>query len=442
VPNRAYDFDIKVAGEPLSETAKRHLSSLAYEENLERTAWLEFTVRASESYSVERFHQVESSRASWLWDKPSKEPEGARTLKLGQPVEFRLGLLNALTLVFTGEIISIAPEFPHEDPSSLRITAYDKSYKLKRKPEPTMFSPEDHPNYESIVRHIINKHGLKLKAGKLERRVAASEEKAEPSMVEQIMETVEGVTEKAYGAVADLLGFKLTDDQCIVQIDKTDWEILSEIAKQVNFNLFVKYDYLFLIPDSQLNSEGFHGLMDPDRPFTKLNMIYRPIPAQLDVAGNVVLRDFQPEIGSEGQREQVEIISWDVFDKEGQKVATEKLPDATKKSQNYTVVTVKTHAIETLRIPGTARNKGQAITLVRAELERRAARLVEGNGVLANGNPHIRMGQRHNVVLQDLQPFGKQFSGEYLISAVRHEIDSEGICRTSFDVRKDGLTPV
>jgi len=171
-----------------------------------------------------------------------------------------------------------------------------------------------------------------------------------------------------------------------------------------------------------------------------LRLVYYPTTDDLGDENTAILQTFDPEVGSDDQRVSVEVVSWDSINKKGERFGKASLSQLDHKDEGYTEITVKSQAIETLSIRKAVSTKPAATREARQELARRAARLVKGEGVLANGNPFIRMGQTHEIVLRDLGPIGKQFSGEYLITAVRHEIDEEGMCRTSFDVRRDGLT--
>ena len=98
MPDRAYDFSIKIGGLDIGDTAKRHIVSLTYEENLEETAQLEFALRSSEFFVF-----------------------AGLDLRLGTKVELHMGLIGDLVRVFEGEIAKLSPVFPEDDSSHLKI---------------------------------------------------------------------------------------------------------------------------------------------------------------------------------------------------------------------------------------------------------------------------------------------------------------------------------
>jgi phage protein D/phage baseplate assembly protein gpV len=61
-------------------------------------------------------------------------------IDLGKTVEVHLGYGNDLEPAFLGEIASVEPVFPQDGPSTIRITGYDKSYRMRRaQPAPTTY---------------------------------------------------------------------------------------------------------------------------------------------------------------------------------------------------------------------------------------------------------------------------------------------------------------
>ena len=61
-------------------------------------------------------------------------------LDIGKTVEIHLGYGNDLRPAFLGEVTSVAPSFPQDGPSTIQVTGYDKSYRLRRnQPKPTTY---------------------------------------------------------------------------------------------------------------------------------------------------------------------------------------------------------------------------------------------------------------------------------------------------------------
>ena len=197
--------------------------------------------------------------------------------------------------------------------------------------------------------------------------------------------------------------------------------------------------------DDYLAGAEYHAKMDKDHPHKQLTLIFNATRKDLDAIDTRPLATFRPQVGSAEQREKVEIIGWTPSGSSGETKARTALDGG--KDQVYTDIKVRTQTTETVRIhgvrlPSNVEAQWQARALVEAELDRRARNLVRGDAVLATGEPYLRVGQRHIVQVNDLRPFGAKFSGEYTITAVRHEIDEQGVCRTEFDVRRPEVTKV
>jgi len=371
MPDKAPDFGIICNGVEITDLVKSHLGSLVYDESLEATAKLEFGIRESEAFSL--------------------DPED---FKLGTSVELYMGYTDGVSKIFEGEIGKVSPEFPLEDPSVLKVIAYDQSYKLKRVSPPKIYKG---PDLKAIAEEISKKHGLKIVV--------------DPP-----------------GPLSD---FSLEDDQSIEQIDETDWEILDRLAQVGNYKLFVKFDTLYLVQKKYLVSNQSE----------KFRLIYRPTEEELQDFYARPLLEFFPEIASDQQRLKVEVISWAAIDSRGKKYGKMSLSEAETKGEAYTEVKVKTEVIETMRIVGkAARTTGQAKMIAQGELQRRADGLIKGMAVIM-GNPLVQMGQEHELVLRDLGKFSDQYSGDFFLTGVRHQLDLKGYL-TFFDVRRTGLTSV
>ena len=415
MPDKAYDFDLTIDGIPLSDIGKAHLALAEYEENLEETSQFEFTVVPSEQYSLKEIN-----------------------IALRSSVIFKLGQWNELVQLFSGDITQIIPEFPANAPSRLRVICSDLSYRFKRVPVNNIWTGV---TLKSIATELCAKHGLKLElhpGGSLKGTKLHddySDEQEDESLLDSLIKS-------AYSLLMD---YKLQDDESVKQIDQTDWEILDILSKRGNYNLFVNGRTVFMVDDNFLSSNEFSNMICPDYALPRLKMVYRPTQDDLSDAGAVVLQGFSPEVGTHGQRSSVEVREWASVGEKGEKFGTADLAHEPSSGENYTEIVVQSETIETLRIYGeAAKTSVHAKSLAQAELRRRAARLVEGAGTLANGFPLLRMGQKQTIQVNDIymSPWGEKFTGEYIISAVRHVIDSQGMCTSSFDIRRDGLSKV
>jgi phage protein D/phage baseplate assembly protein gpV len=79
-------------------------------------------------------------------------------LDLGKTVEIHLGYGNHLRPAILGEIAAIEPSFPQDGPPTIRVSGYDKSYKMRRaQPEPTEYV---RMNDSAIAARIAVENGL------------------------------------------------------------------------------------------------------------------------------------------------------------------------------------------------------------------------------------------------------------------------------------------
>ena len=114
-PFYAPRFDIRISGLTLAADVTSQVLSLAVETDLDLAGSFSITLRNPDNQLLD----------SALFD-------------LGKTVEIHLGYGNDLQPAFLGEIAAIAPSFPESGPPVVKVTGYDKSYKMRRaQPEPT-----------------------------------------------------------------------------------------------------------------------------------------------------------------------------------------------------------------------------------------------------------------------------------------------------------------
>ena len=378
MPDSALQVSLTIGSHELTQSELNNIGELSYEESLSEMAQLEFSLKESESLDLTQF-----------------------SLAIGEKVELKLGWAEGeLVSVFEGKIQKPAPSFISEDPGKVTITAYDLGYGLRRIPPPAIFTDVTH---KGLVEEICRKHELTPKI--------------EP--------------------VANLKNYKAEQ---VTQKDETDFQILATIAEDGNLNLLVHGNSLFMVDDDYMATPEFHDAVRPGSSARKFRFVHSPTDEDLAAPNTWPLQSFEPELGSEGQRTQVEVKIWDAISTEGRRFGKGKLQPS-KTGAGYTEVIVKTETIETYRITGkVAKTEAEARYLAINEMDRRAKELVKGEVVLVTGTPHLHVGMPVNIVTRGLEPFGSMFTGEYIIEAVRHEIDSVGAYSTTFDVRRDGVT--
>lgn len=319
--------------------------------------------------------------------------------KLGTPIELYMGWHGQLEKMFEGELVEIGPSGEAESVDSITLTAFDYSFWLKD--ETNRIYTEK--SYYDIATGIIEKAA-----------------------------TVNGKSVSLTPIIdpeAQLKKLKVADDKSFEQLNLTDWEMLERIASEVNHKLLCRFNKIY-IADLKYFAD-----QQPDA--HKFMFIRNPYGGQTNDPSVFSLIDYNPRVSKVGQRTSVDVVSFDPF-KQSDNERTS--GDVTLDRLGYTDITVKSEVKQTLRVRGIARNANEARIMAEAELKRRAEQLVKGDFRVV-GNPYLKAGQKQNIELQVFGAIGKQFSGEYTLTGVRHTFSSDGYF-TSFDVQREKLSKV
>ncbi len=381
-------WTISVNGVELSERTRLAVREIVFEDKLTYTGKVELVIEGHEGIDLE------------VADLPQ---EGELSLQIGW------GTITEE--VFNGEIIEVAPEFEHGRVSTLTVIAYDRSYLLKkfRWPEEVY----DKRKMVDVVEAILKKYiGPEFRF-----------DGTRPYFID-----TDGQIGN-YVLTASESGFR-PDDQ-------TDWEYLNQVAEAMNMMLLVRQRTIFFVRREffQQPRAGIPVIVVPPQ----LNFYYRPLPEQQDDPRGLALYHFRPRNRSLKQRDKVTVVEWHSIDAVGKKRGDSALSEL-RGEKNYTQMRIYAPNMEILTIRGkAAQSDGAASILAQAELEKRARKFVEGQGMV-KGWPYLRLGQRHNFVINDLGDFGKKFSGEYFISGTEHRWTREEGYLTMIDVERKALT--
>ncbi|MCX4821039.1 phage baseplate assembly protein V [Streptomyces sp. NBC_01142] len=110
-------FDVRISGVTLAADVADQVLSLTVETDLDLAGSFSLVLRNS---------------GNTLLDSALLDP--------GRTVEIHLGYGNELLPAFLGEIASVEPSFPRDGPPTIRVSGYDKSYRMRRvQPEPTEY---------------------------------------------------------------------------------------------------------------------------------------------------------------------------------------------------------------------------------------------------------------------------------------------------------------
>ncbi len=380
-------WTVSVNGVEFSEQTRLAVREIVFEDKLTFTGKVELVIEGHEGFDLE------------VADLPQ---EGELSLQIGWG--------TILEEVFNGEIIEVAPEFEHGRVSTLTLIAYDRSYLLKK----FRWPPEvyDKRKMADVVRAVLNKYrGPDYR--------------------------FDGTTPFYLDADAEIKDYTLFDSEAGFRPDdQTDWEFLNQIAEASNMMLLVRNRTIYFVRREffQQPRAGIPVVVVPPQ----LNFYYRPLPEQENDPRGLALYQFRPRNRALKQRDKVTVVEWHSVDAVGKKRGGSTLPDIRGES-NYTQLRIVGHSVETLTIRGQAAQSTSAANLLaQAELEKRARKFVEGQGMV-KGWPYIRLGQRHDFVINDLGDFGKKFSGEYFIYGTEHRWTREEGYLTLIDVERKAL---
>src|SRR6266545_801799 len=131
----APSFEVRISGVTLAADLTDQILSLVVETDLDLAGSFGIVVRNADNALLD-----------------------SALLDLGKTVEIHLGYGNHLRPAILGEIAAIEPSFPQDGPPTIRVSGYDKSYKMRRaQPEPTEYV---RMNDSAIAARIAVENGL------------------------------------------------------------------------------------------------------------------------------------------------------------------------------------------------------------------------------------------------------------------------------------------
>lgn len=385
------DYDIEIGGIKLTDDQKLDVTEFSFEEKMNNTSCVKFTIRDSEEMSL-TFDGV----------------------KFGVPIKFSLGWYGEKETIFKGSIVSVSPAFKVNAPAQVEVTAYDASFNMKSPRNPALLHGTD---WHQIVRDILQRN------------------KQDRIIDDYVISHPDKILEKRM-VTAEEAGFTADD---------TDFEILAKIAGRTGYQVILKYGaaseentFYFVNPDYFADASAAGGGVFLPWTFFHMNFYLSPLDSDLDDENGLVINSFEPELRSPGQRAEVKVVSWCSASADGARYGTDTLGGMAlrKDERNLTRIYVESCPIPILTIMGeVAKTDQEANILAKAELQRRARDLVTGQ-VTMNGWVPLRAGQRHNFFLRTFKTFGQAFSGSYNITGVKHYFTAGQGFHTKFDVSR------
>lgn len=114
-PCYAPRFEVRIAGLTMAADLAAQVLSVVVDSDLDLAGSFTLVLR---------------NRDNAVLDSPLLDP--------GKTVEIHLGYGDDLAPAFLGEITSVEPSFPQDGPPTVRVSGYDKSYRMRHnQPEPT-----------------------------------------------------------------------------------------------------------------------------------------------------------------------------------------------------------------------------------------------------------------------------------------------------------------
>jgi len=376
VPDKACIYLVGISGIDLKTFTNVYPSNMTYEEKVDTTSTFTFDLSFSHNSTL--------------------KPEN---IKIGMPVSFYIGYDRGdINQVFSGEVYNIKLDFSVDRGTTLKVTCHDYSYMMKKNVSWKVYvkaSPD------AIIKTMMTRY----------------------PKIKYILDSDE---------LKNKFGFE--DDQSFNQEEQTDWEVLFAISRLAGYRPFFRNGTLYIVDrDYILSNLQTHQ-------FIMVYDLTSPIPDKIINKIPIPLISFNPVVSGDGQASEVNLISWKAHGQPNRNIK-ESMVDGKPGKDIYTdIKVISDNRLEIIRIPGKyAMNDGQAKMMVKAELKRRAEKLVTGSGRI-HGNQFIRLGDRHEVLIRNAGDFGVQYSGDYFISRVKHTVNTQKGFETEFDVERADLT--
>ncbi|MBI2930625.1 MAG: phage late control D family protein [Planctomycetes bacterium] len=280
----------------------------------------------------------------------------------GNLVEVFLGYGTDLDKLFDGTITVVAPHFPEDGVPTVTITAYDKSYRMRKKGDVDEVFPD--MTYNDIVRTVAKKYAFK----------------------ESQIETSDETPKRGY----------------VAQESEDDWHFLTNLADEIGFEVFVESGRLVFRSGKRKPS------------LISGTFRYREN-----------LRSFEPELSVEKPPTKVIVRGWDDLRKEAfEVVVPDDLTAAERQilgdQSGAQVVGDEFGESKHILHDVVAEDRNHARDLALAYFLSKEYELVTATGACV-GDPELRAKRLVNVA-----GVGERFSGTYYLTRVTHTLDDSG----------------
>lgn len=366
-------FQVSIAGKTLSEGLLRDVMQVTYRDSIEQIDSFELMVANWDAGARQPQPKYE----------PPSRPENAGIFDPGQKLELRMGYMPEMTLMLTGEITTLEPNFPEASYSSLSVRGLNVLHALRT--EQHTYSWENKRDSD-IAKELGDKPLQSGQAG---------------------------------------LGIK-------VNIDPSPDETAETFVMMNN-----QFDIVFLL--ERARRHGYDVILNEVSPTnTERNIYFGPSKSKLQAPNyrlvwGKTLTSFKPTLNTSRQISNVTVRGWD---RQANKLI--------EKKKSWTDLVTDANEKKRLELISQAFNRGEIVTNqpVRTDAEadqkatdiltRQLRDMVKATGATV-GLPDLRAGTK-----VEIDGLGPRYSGIYYITSTTHTIGDGGY-RTTFEARRDPM---
>jgi uncharacterized protein len=342
------DASVHVNGTALPQSAWADLRSITVQEDLD----------AMSMFTLELYNWDER-RLRFTWSDSS-------VLAVGGEVRIALGYVDALQPVMIGEITSLEPRFARDEQPLVTVRGYDHRHRLARGRKTRAFKQLSD---SAIAGQVAREAGLRAD------------------------------TTDSGAAVPHVL-----------QSNQSDWEFLTERARLIGYEVFVRDKVLYFRPPQQATAPAVTLRLGQD------------------------ISEFSPRLSAQDQVGEVAVRGWDV---KGKKPIVAKATAGQETMAKGAGASGPSAGRRAFGAAGMAsvdlpvRSAAEAGRIARGMLNDLALDYVHGD-VVADGRPGIRAG-----TVVSIQGVGTRFSGSYYVTSVTHSLTGDDGYRTTFSVQRN-----
>lgn len=367
-------FQVSVAGKELKEGLLRDVMQVTYHDNVEDIDGFELVVNNWDA---------KNRRPQPKYEPPSTA-QYAGTFDPGKKLELRMGYMNEMTLMLTGVITTLEPNFPEASYSTLSVRGLNVLHELRTEQHTYSWTNKR----DSDI--AVELGDMPLQTGHAGLGIKV---KTDPSQDE-------------------------TGEQFVMMNNQYDIVFLLERARRHGYQLILN-------EQTSTNPERFLFFGPPESKRVAPN--YR-------LVWGKTLTSFKAKLDTGMLLSEV---TWRGWDRKADKLIEEKAtwddPDiiaAGPEQQRLKLIVQAFGGRKEVRVTPPPRSKEEAKQFAKDTLTRQFQQMITASGVTV-GLPDLRAGTKVQI-----EGLGDRYSGKYYVTSTTHTI-GEGGYRTQFEARRD-----